>query len=99
MQFGDVEGVRASFDEVERIISNKKGEEGVRVLNLASRNKALMYMVEKDYVSALREYEGCIERDGWDLVAINNKVLCLMYLRDLSGSIKVLERVPTVAWR
>ncbi|GAB2236261.1 hypothetical protein Drorol1_Dr00028001 [Drosera rotundifolia] len=101
MQFGDVEGARASFDEVERIISNKKGEEGVRVLNLASRNKALMYMVEKDYVSALREYERCIERDGSDLVAINNKALCLMYLRDLSGSIKVLEsaleRVPTVA--
>ncbi|OMP04142.1 Tetratricopeptide-like helical [Corchorus olitorius] len=55
----------------------------------------------KDYVSAVREYEECIERDHSDVVAVNNKALCLMYLRDLSDSIKVLEnaleRVPTVA--
>ncbi|KAK1591567.1 hypothetical protein Q3G72_009646 [Acer saccharum] len=64
-------------------------------------NKALMYLVGKDYVSAVREYDECIERDYTDMVAINNKALCLMYLRDLSDSIKVmenaLERVPTVA--
>ncbi|KAL6227800.1 hypothetical protein ACLB2K_001756 [Fragaria x ananassa] len=76
-------------------------EEGSEMRNLVSRNKALVYMVGKDYVSAVREYEECIERDGSDVVAINNKALCLMYLRDLSDSIKVLEsaleRVPTVA--
>ncbi|PPD97627.1 hypothetical protein GOBAR_DD05334 [Gossypium barbadense] len=42
-----------------------------------------------------------MERDPADVVAVNNKALCLMYLRDLSDSIKVLEnsleRVPTVA--
>ncbi|KAF2293079.1 hypothetical protein GH714_036245 [Hevea brasiliensis] len=39
----------------------------------------------------VREYEECIERDPMDVVAINNKALCLMYLRALSDSIKVLE--------
>ncbi|GMH05914.1 hypothetical protein Nepgr_007754 [Nepenthes gracilis] len=105
MQFGDLEGAKASFDKVRELVHvNGSGAEllsEVGMKNLVSRNKALIYMVGKDYVSAVREYEECIERDGLDVVAINNKAICLMYLRDLSDSIKVLEnaleRVPTVA--
>ncbi|RVX21096.1 Trafficking protein particle complex subunit 12 [Vitis vinifera] len=65
--------------------------------------KASFELVEKmgKEERLVREYEECIERDGSDVVAINNKALCLMYLRDLSDSIKVLEnaleRVPTIA--
>ncbi|CDP01416.1 unnamed protein product [Coffea canephora] len=99
MQYGDLEGAKRTFGEVEKMVGS--GEDDVGLRNLVSRNKALMYLVGKDYVSAVREYEVCIERDGLDAVAINNKALCLMYLRDLSDSIKVLEnaleRVPTVA--
>ncbi|CAI0627854.1 unnamed protein product [Linum tenue] len=97
MQIGDLEGAKGSFDEVEKQNSLNETE----LTNMVSRNKALMYLVEKDYVSAVREYDACIERDAMDAVAINNKAICLMYLRDLSDSIKVLEtsleRVPTVA--
>lgn len=103
LQVGDLEGAKASFLKVE----NEGKCDGssllseVEVKNLVNRNKALVYMVGKDYVSAVREYEECIERDNADVVAVNNKALCLMYLRDLSDSIKVLEnaleRVPTVA--
>lgn len=96
MQFGDLDGAKATFGLIEGIAG-----EGIEMKNLVNRNKAMVYMVGKDYVSAVREYEQCIERDGSDVVAINNKALCLMYLRDLSDSIKVLEnaleRVPTVA--
>lgn len=99
MQYGDLEGVKRTFGEVEKMVGS--GNEDVGLTNLISRNKALMYLVGKDYVSAVREYDECIERDALDAVAINNKALCLMYLRDLSDSIKVLEnaleRVPTVA--
>ncbi|XP_060213097.1 uncharacterized protein LOC132640505 [Lycium barbarum] len=98
MQYGDVEGAKKTFNAVEGMITSES-EVGLR--NLVSRSKALMYIVEKDYVSAVREYEECIERDGMDMVAMNNKALCLMYSRDLSDAIKVLEnsleRVPTVA--
>nr|GMC63134.1 trafficking protein particle complex subunit 12 [Ipomoea batatas] len=98
MQYGDLEGAKTTFKVVEDIIEN---EDDVRLKNLVSRNKALIYILGKDYVSAVREYEECIERDGMDIVAFNNKALCLMYLRDLSDAIKVLEnaleRVPTVA--
>lgn len=98
MQIGDLEGAKASFNRVEKMVAE---DENAGVRNLVSRNKALIYLVAKDYVSAVREYEECIERDYKDVVAINNKALCLMYLRDLSDSIKVmenaLERVPTVA--
>ncbi|KAL5982102.1 hypothetical protein ACLOJK_016171 [Asimina triloba] len=94
MQIGDLEGARSAFALVEGLAS-----EGIELRNLVCRNKALMYLVGKDYVSAVREYEECIERDPADVVAVNNKALCLMYLRDLSDSIKVLEggleRVPT----
>ncbi|KAK3031472.1 hypothetical protein RJ639_035507 [Escallonia herrerae] len=97
MQFGDLEGAKATFSAIEGLVSEGKG--GVEMENLVSRNKALLYIVGRDYVSAVREYDVCIERDGGDAVAINNKALCLMYLRDLSDSIKVLEnaleRVPT----
>lgn len=102
LQFGDLEGAKASFRKVENVMK-EKGEDGLtaEIQNLVGRNKALIYMVEKDYVSAVREYDECIERDGSDVVSINNKALCLMYLRDLTDSIKVLEnsleRVPTVA--
>ncbi|KAL3721673.1 hypothetical protein ACJRO7_034069 [Eucalyptus globulus] len=69
--------------------------------NLVNRNRALLSLVGKDHVSAVREYEECIERDDSDVVAINNLALCLMYLRDLLDSIKVLEnahgRVPAIA--
>ena len=94
LQFGDVEGAKATFNRVEKMVS-----EGNR--NLVGRNKALVHVVAKDYAAAVREYEECIERDSSDVVAVNNKALCLMYLRDLSDAIKVmesaLERVPTAA--
>ncbi|KAL0333028.1 UNVERIFIED_CONTAM: Trafficking protein particle complex subunit [Sesamum calycinum] len=100
MQYGDLDGAKRSFEVVEKMVMGSDSE-NVELKNLLSRNKALKYLVGKDYVSAVREYEECIERDGSDVVAINNKALCLMYLRDLSDSIKVLEsaleRVPTVA--
>ncbi|KAK6150448.1 hypothetical protein DH2020_015380 [Rehmannia glutinosa] len=100
MQYGDLDGAKRSFEAVEKmVVGSESGD--VRLKNLVSRNKALMYLVEKDYISAVREYEECMERDELDFVAINNKAICLMYLRDLSDSIKVLEsaleRVPTVA--
>lgn len=99
MQLGDLEGAKASFNVVEGIVNEEKLE--VEMKNLVNRNKALLFMVGKDYVSAVREYQECIDRDDTDVVAINNKALCLMYLRDLSDSIKVLEsaleRVPTAA--
>ncbi|KAL8227677.1 hypothetical protein R6Q57_015261 [Mikania cordata] len=99
MQLGDLEGAKASFGMVEGIVNEEKVESELK--NLVNRNKALIFMVGKDYVSAIREYQECIDRDDSDVVAINNKALCLMYLRDLSDSIKVLEnaleRVPTAA--
>ncbi|GFQ04054.1 trafficking protein particle complex subunit 12 [Phtheirospermum japonicum] len=99
MQYGDLDAAKQSFEAVEKMVMGNNGD--LKLSNLVSRNKALVYLVGKDYVSAVREYEECIERDGSDFVAINNKALCLMYLRDLSDSIKVLEsaleRVPTVA--
>ena len=98
MQIGDLESAKSSFNRVESMVET---ESAVELKNLVNRNKAMVYMVGKDYVSAVREYEECIERDPMDVVAINNKAICLMYLRDLPDSIKVLEsaleRVPTVA--
>ncbi|KAJ4880136.1 Tetratricopeptide repeat (TPR)-like superfamily protein [Raphanus sativus] len=100
MQFGDIQGAKATFARVEKMNSNSLVSE-TQFKNLVGRNRALVYVVEKDYVSAVREYEECIERDGSDVVAVNNKALCLMYSRDLSDAIKVLEsaleRVPTAA--
>lgn len=91
LQIGDLDGARASFARV--------AAPGLE--NLAGKNRALEFMVEKDYVSAAREYDECIGRDPGDVVALNNKALCLMYLRDLSDSIKLLEgaleSVPTAA--
>ncbi|KAL8211301.1 hypothetical protein R6Q57_005738 [Mikania cordata] len=99
MQFGDLEGSRRTFGEIESIVNEQKGENEIK--NLVNRNKALVFMVEKDYASAVREYQECIDRDGSDVVAINNKALCLMYMRYLSDSIKVmenaLERIPMIA--
>jgi tetratricopeptide (TPR) repeat protein len=102
MQIGDLESAKSSFNRVEAVINQDgKSESEFELKNLVNRNKAMVYMVGKDYVSAVREYEECIERDPMDVVAINNKAICLMYLRDLPDSIKVLEnsleRVPTVA--
>ncbi|KAK7305980.1 hypothetical protein VNO77_43894 [Canavalia gladiata] len=101
LQIGDLEGAKVSFSKVEGEGKNNGSLSEVEFKNLVNRNKALVYLVGKDYVSAVREYEECIERDHSDIVAVNNKALCLMYLRDLSDSIKVLEnaleRVPTVA--
>ncbi|KAK8587641.1 hypothetical protein V6N13_086623 [Hibiscus sabdariffa] len=97
---------KVSFNRVEIMLNEGKNDvysflSEVQFRNLVNRNKALVFLVGKDYVSAVREYEECIERDHTDVVAINNKALCLMYLRDLSDSIKVLEkaleRMPTIA--
>lgn len=69
--------------------------------NLIGRNNALGFVVAKDFTSAVREYEICIERDSSDVVAVNNKAVCLMYSRDISDAVKglegALERIPTVA--
>ncbi|PKA46974.1 hypothetical protein AXF42_Ash011648 [Apostasia shenzhenica] len=96
LQIGDLDGAKESFARVEGTKLS-----GVEFDNLVGRNRALEFLVAKDYVSAVREYEECIERDPRDVVAVNNKALCLMYSRDLSDSIKLLEgtleRVPTAA--
>ncbi|XP_071739203.1 uncharacterized protein [Rutidosis leptorrhynchoides] len=107
LQFGDLEGAKGSFGVIEGIVKDLKGENEteieimIKMKNLVNRNNALMFMVEKDYASAVREYQECIDRDSSDVIAINNKALCLMYMRDLSDSIKVmenaLERIPTSA--
>lgn len=104
MHVGDIEGAKRSFNRIEEMVKEGKSSGSlseVEIKNLVNRNKALVFLVGKDYLSAVREYEECIERDNSDVVAINNKALCLMYLRDLADSIKVLEnaleRVPTVA--
>ncbi|MQL95981.1 hypothetical protein Taro_028651 [Colocasia esculenta] len=98
MQIGDLDGCKATFARVEELCAQRSGAEWE---NLVGRNRALAFVVAKDYGAAVREYETCIERDPADVVAINNKALCLMYSRDLSDSIKVLEgaleRVPTAA--
>ncbi|CAH8345011.1 unnamed protein product [Eruca vesicaria subsp. sativa] len=100
MQFGDIEGAKATFNRVEEMLNEGKNDE-TQFKNLVGRNKALVHVVAKDYAAAVREYEECIERDNSDVIAVNNKALCLMYLRDLSDAIKVmesaLERVPTAA--
>ncbi|KAL0798639.1 hypothetical protein Bca101_053814 [Brassica carinata] len=100
MQYGDVEGAKVTFDRVEKMGNNGLVSE-TQFKNLVGRNRALVHVVAKDYVSAVREYEECIERDNSDVVAVNNKALCLMYSRDLPDAIKVLEsaleRVPTSA--
>ncbi|OVA14646.1 Tetratricopeptide repeat-containing domain [Macleaya cordata] len=105
MQFGDLEGSKVSFNRVESLMKEGNYSGGLldekEFKNLINRNKALIYMVGKDYISAVREYDKCIERAPSDVVAVNNKALCLMYLRDLSDSIKVLESslesIPTFA--
>uniref|UniRef100_A0A1J3FM25 Trafficking protein particle complex subunit 12 n=1 Tax=Noccaea caerulescens TaxID=107243 RepID=A0A1J3FM25_NOCCA len=104
MQFGDIEGAKATFNRVEKMLNEGKGNallNETQFKNLVGRNKALVHVVAKDYVAAVREYEECIERDNSDAIAVNNKALCLMYLRDLLDAIKVmenaLERVPTAA--
>ena len=98
MQVGDLDGAIKIFNRVDEICGDR-GE--IQIKNLISRNNALRLIGNKDYRGALKEYGVCIERDPADIVAINNKALCLMYSRDLSDSIKVLEgaleRVPTAA--
>ncbi|GKE19019.1 hypothetical protein Tco_1426596 [Tanacetum coccineum] len=66
MQLGDLEGAKASFNVVEEIVNEEKMQ--FEMKNLVNRNKALMFMVGKDYVSAVREYQECIDRDATDVV-------------------------------
>ncbi|CAH1436893.1 unnamed protein product [Lactuca virosa] len=89
MQYGDLEGARGTFGVIEGIVNDGNGE--IEMKNLVNRNKALMFMVEKDYVSAVREYQECIDRDGSDVVAINNKALCLMYMLCMSWLMLIIR--------
>ncbi|RZC49271.1 hypothetical protein C5167_017696 [Papaver somniferum] len=102
LQFGDLEGSKNSFNLIENLLKDGNYSlDEIKMKNLVNRNKALIYLVGNDYISAVREYDECIERDPTDVVAVNNKALCLMYLRDLTDSIKVLESalesIPTFA--
>ncbi|KAJ4790298.1 Trafficking protein particle complex subunit 12 [Rhynchospora pubera] len=101
LQIGDLNGANSSFQRVESVIKEAGLDTDASKGNLIGRNKALGFVVAKDYTSAVREYETCIERDSADVVAVNNKAVCLMYSRDLSDAVKgletALERIPTVA--
>ncbi|KAF1892492.1 hypothetical protein Lal_00010958 [Lupinus albus] len=77
LQIGDLEGAKVSFTNVENLMKESKSNGSlseVELKNIVNRNKALVYMVEKDYVSAVREYEECIERDdicmSWRMLII-----------------------------
>uniref|UniRef100_A0A0D6QW34 Uncharacterized protein n=1 Tax=Araucaria cunninghamii TaxID=56994 RepID=A0A0D6QW34_ARACU len=104
LQMGDLSGAKTTFSRIEAMVEkgNVFSVSSSEVLkNLVNRNRALEHLVAKDYTSAVREYEEAMDRDPADVVATNNKALCLMYSRDLLGSIKVLEnaleRVPVLA--
>ncbi|KAF3337708.1 trafficking protein particle complex subunit 12 [Carex littledalei] len=101
LQIGDLNGAKDSFQRVESTLREAGLEKDAAKGNLIGRNQALGFVVAKDFTSAVREYETCIERDSADVVAVNNKAVCLMYSRDISDAVKglegALERIPTVA--
>ncbi|ONK81009.1 uncharacterized protein A4U43_C01F24260 [Asparagus officinalis] len=80
LQTGDLVGAKASFLRFKGL----KKRESVEFKNLIGMNKALEFVMVKDYVSAVREYEECIERDPGDVIALNNKTLW-EYGLDLEG--------------
>lgn len=103
MQLGDLNGAKNTFSRIEALVNQGQvptsSLEGLK--NMVNRNRGLQHLVAKDYTAAIREYEEALDRDPADVVATNNKALCLMYSRDLLGSIKVLENsleiVPVIA--
>lgn len=103
MQLGDLNGAKNTFSRIEALVN--QGQVPTSSLewlkNMVNRNRGLQHLVAKDYTAAIREYEEALDRDPADVVATNNKALCLMYSRDLLGSIKVLENsleiVPVIA--
>lgn len=103
MQLGDLNGAKNTFSRIEAMVNQGQvPASSLEVLkNMVNRNRGLQHLVAKDYTAAIREYEEALDRDPADIIATNNKALCLMYSRDLLGSIKVLEntleRVPVIA--
>ncbi|KAJ3675202.1 hypothetical protein LUZ60_004244 [Juncus effusus] len=101
LQIGDLTGAKSTFQRFESVINDSGSQIDPSKENLITRNKALGFIISKEYTSAVREYETCIERDDADVAAVNNKAVCLMYSRDLSDAVKglesALERIPTVA--
>jgi len=103
MQLGDLNGAKNTFSRIEAMVNEGQvptsSLEGLK--NMVNRNRGLQHLVAKDFTAAIREYEEALDRDPADIIATNNKALCLMYSRDLLGSIKVLEntleRVPVIA--
>eukprot|EP00252_Welwitschia_mirabilis_P015385 TRINITY_DN3380_c0_g1_i1.p1 TRINITY_DN3380_c0_g1~~TRINITY_DN3380_c0_g1_i1.p1 ORF type:complete len:520 (-),score=96.95 TRINITY_DN3380_c0_g1_i1:577-2022(-) len=98
LQVGDLKGANETFSRVgETALTDPRPE----TRNIVHRNRALQHLVTKDFIAAVREYEAVLESDPTDIIATNNKALCLMYSRELLGSIKVLEnaleRMPSVA--
>eukprot|EP00897_Mesotaenium_endlicherianum_P005672 jgi/Mesen1/5132/ME000255S04106 len=93
LQMGDLEGAKRTFARVEEIASDTPtGAPGDRhVARLVQRNRGLLLFALKQYEPALAEFDAVLASHPGDYIAANNKALCLMYVRDLMGAIKVLE--------
>nr|GEU35079.1 hypothetical protein [Tanacetum cinerariifolium] len=75
MQLGDLEGAKASFNVVEGIVNEEKMQ--FEMKNLVNRNKALMFMVGKDYVSAVLKALESVPTAALNETLVVN--LCSMY--------------------
>eukprot|EP00850_Spirogloea_muscicola_P022846 SM000314S12190 [mRNA] locus=s314:71966:75505:- [translate_table: standard] len=83
LQMGDLEGAKATFMEVEQSAGP--------TVALVYLNRGLLHFATKQYSAALVELDAALKLDPDNVVAVNNKALCLMYGRDLLGAIGVLE--------
>eukprot|EP00850_Spirogloea_muscicola_P011205 SM000068S20637 [mRNA] locus=s68:636132:639679:- [translate_table: standard] len=83
LQMGDLEGAKATFMELEQSAGPTEA--------LVHLNRGLLHFATKQYSAALVELDAALKMDPDNVVAVNNKALCLMYGRDLLGAISVLE--------
>ncbi|KAL3679197.1 hypothetical protein R1sor_022153 [Riccia sorocarpa] len=91
LQLGDLYGARRTFATVEAICEQQGRSGSSLIARLLARNRGLLYFSLKQYPKAMKEFEAVLELDPGDVVAANNKALCLMYSRDLVTATQVLE--------
>jgi len=85
LQMGNVRAAAAVFKQAESIMKDEESSV------LAEMNRGYLALALDQYTTAIDHFQAVLDKDPSNLVAVNNKAICLLYTCELGRAISTLE--------
>mmetsp|Transcript_8425 Transcript_8425/g.11629 ORF Transcript_8425/g.11629 Transcript_8425/m.11629 type:complete len:459 (-) Transcript_8425:20-1396(-) len=87
LQMGNIKAASSNFKQAE---AKAQGKSGAALVHM---NKGFLALASDQYTAAISEFQSVLELEPNNLVAANNKAICLLYTCDLARAVSTLEEL------